>query len=207
MSFADWFGLIMNIITAISLVSWIVYYFYSFKWKINEIDWKLNTISKNSTKIESLDKFIDDLSRFFYSQNNTCVPNNLKDYKRYYQSGSPLRLNDEWVKFIKESWFLQLFDTHKDYFLSWIRGKLYWKESEDSFFYFVEKFSIDFIFELEKDNHSYLDSVRKYIFNNGLTEIKKILFTALWLFVRDEVIKDFWRWDEFVKIRDEGKTN
>jgi len=187
-----------TIVWVIQIIIWwsvLFYFFFSLKWKID-------TIYKNNKKIESLNKFIEDLSSYFYWIKWNDIPNNLKNYNRYYQANSPLRLNEKWETFIKDSGFLDVFTKDKEEFISWIKVFLDWKTRDESFFYFVEKFSIDFIIDLENKNNPHLDSVRKYIFDNWLSEIKDIIFKNIWLYIRDEIIKDYWKWEEFCKIKD-----
>ena len=122
-----------------------------------------------------------------------------------YKSASPVRLTKEWVKFLENIWFIEEFENNKDKFLFWIKDRLDDKKNDSDFFYFAEKYSLDFIKDLyDKESHL-LVWLRKYMFSVWKSEYKDIFLNAIWYFLRDKIIDDFWKTEEFKKIKDENK--
>lgn len=174
----------------------IAYYVLVYKNKIDQIE-------KSVKSIDQVKKYVNDLSEYLKAWEG--VPKHLRHFESYYAATSPLQLTESGKAFIRDSGFEPVYEENKEYFVATLREELKGKEEDKSFFYFCEEYAIDLIRELENDESHLLADVREFIFKRGLSDRKKVLFKTLGIFLRDKIINEFGKKDEFEKLIEEEK--
>ncbi|MBU2524183.1 hypothetical protein KKG71_03240 [Patescibacteria group bacterium] len=190
-----------DVVSIGQIVIWIaiiLYYILVYKIKIDKIE-------KSVGSIDQLKNYISDLSEYLKEWKG--VPKYLRCFNAYYTSNSPLQLTASGLDFIKDSGFEAIFKNNKSFFITSLRERLKSKENDNSFFYFCEEYSIQLIMELEEDESHLLSDIRDFIFKRGLSDIKKILFKSLGLYLRDQLIKDFGKEEDFKKLKENELRN
>ena len=193
------FTLILQIIT---IVWWFAFWFGILKEKLNFLKKDLEIVKGNMgsiwKNIQHLDIYVRDLSNYF-SDNKIKVPKRLKEYGGFYKTSSPMNLTDMWKTLIKESGFKKILEEKEAFVFEHIKQKLDDKQG-DTFFYFAEKYSIDLIKEFYEDEDKILDSFREYVFAKWLWSKKEEILTTLGLYLRDRIIKEYWKQKDFEKF-------
>jgi hypothetical protein len=64
---------------------------------------------------------------------------------------------------------------------------------------------LDNIKSLYEGESHLLSGLRKYMFSVWKSEHKDIFLNAIWYYLRDEIIDDFWKTKEFNKIKNKKK--
>jgi len=198
---------ILNIIQALLWIVWIFWFLFSYKSKIDKaLNW-YDSIEKINSRMWCIEKYIEDLSSFFHNTDTkqNIVPTQLKDFWRYYQANSPLRLTERWINLIEESWFKKIMNDKNDFIIENVKQKLDDKKESEAFFYFAEQYSVSEIQKFYDQEDNILDPVREYMFSTGKTEEKDIIIRALWLYLRDIVIEAYWKTKEFIELCEREK--
>lgn len=204
---AWWIAIILQIVTLI--IWWLVYFFWV-KQSISLLQKDIDLIKKDVGKIEWIEEYIKNLSCYF-DDNNIGVPTRLKEYESkisvYYQANSPVKLTQKGENLVKNSWFEKIFLEKKDFIIQIIKQKLinYANADDDLFFYFAEKKSVDSLKEMYEEWDALLNPIRSFIFSHWLRDEEKEIITALGIYVRDEVIKNYNRWEVFEKLQQNTK--
>ncbi len=195
------FTLILQILT---VAGWVIVYFFYLKKDLELIKKDVEIMKVDVSKIEWIEGYIKNLSNYFKDWNFKWVPDRLKNYStshsRYYESNSPLKLTTEWENLIYGSGFDEVFEEKRDFIMESIKQSLDWKENLEVFFYYAELFSIKLIEEFYEWWDKILDWVRQYIFENGLSDEEEQVIKTIWLYLRDKVIEEYWRKEEFKKL-------
>lgn len=177
---------------------------------IKEVNQKIKQNDTKTWKIEpiliQITDYLSSFSTYLKDGNFEKLPSKLMGFADkcwLYGANSPMMLTPKWDKFINDTWFLDSFMQNKTTYMSEIIEKLEDKSHRPDFFYFVEKYSLNFINEKYDEEHSLLSWLREYIFKNWLWDdkhIKQIFLNTLGIYVRNEVIKELWKWEDFMKI-------
>lgn len=190
------------------IVAGVIFYFFVVKRDLVLLQKDISLIQKDVGKIEGIEEYIKDLSHYLHD-GRYDVPERLKSYMSrvspYYMSHSPVRLTEKGNSLIRESWFQEILDAEKDFFVKNIRQKLDEKGESDTFFYFAEKYSVDLIRDFYEWEDRILDPIRQYIFEQGLIDDKDRIITTLGIALRDAVIHEYWKEQAFSALFEEWK--